>query len=138
MGITPFQSGDTLRQPAFYDAGKLAVFDVVLANPPFSVEKWGEEVWASDPWQRNFAGLPPSSSGDFAWVQHMVTSMAPKTGRMTVVLPLGALFHSGVESAIRRKLLERDLIDTVIALGPNLFYGTGVPAAIVTVHGDVA
>ncbi len=122
--------GDTLRNPAFYDAGRLATFDCVIANPPFSLEKWGEEVWANDPWHRNFAGLPPSSSGDFAWVQHMVCSMAERVGRMAVVLPLGALFHTAAEGKIRTKILQSDLIETVIGLGPNLFYGTGIPACI--------
>ena len=135
-GVEDFQivRGDTLRAPAFYDAGKLAVFDVVIANPPFSLEKWGEEVWASDPWQRNFAGLPPSSSGDFAWVQHMVSSMAAKTGRMAVVLPQGALFRGGAEGAIRQKLLERDLLEAVIGLAPNLFYGTGLAACVLVLR----
>ncbi|MFO0652650.1 MAG: class I SAM-dependent DNA methyltransferase [Polyangiales bacterium] len=135
-GVEDFQvvRGDTLRNPAFYDAGKLADFDVVIANPPFSLEKWGDEVWAKDPWQRNFAGLPPASSGDFAWVQHMVTSMAPKTGRMAVVLPQGALFRGGVEGAIRQKILQRDLIEAVIGLAPNLFYGTGLAACVLVLR----
>ena len=88
-GIEDFQivRGDTLRNPAFFDGDRLASFDCVIANPPFSLEKWGEELWINDPFGRNFAGLPPSSSGDFAWVQHMVKSMADDTGRMAVVLP---------------------------------------------------
>lgn len=134
-GVEDFQieRGDTLRNPVFSDpsTGALATFDVVIANPPFSLEKWGREVWESDPWGRAFAGLPKDKSGDFAWVQHMVKSMAERTGRMAVVLPLGALFHTGVEGKIRKKLLEADLIESVIALGDNLFYGTGIPACIV-------
>ena len=85
------------------EGDRLATFDCVIANPPFSLEKWGEEVWANDPYGRNFAGLPPSKSGDFAWVQHMIKSMAPKTGRMAVVLPHGALFRMGDEGKIRQK-----------------------------------
>lgn len=90
-GIEDFQivRGDTLRNPAFYDVDRLATFDCVIANPPFSLEKWGEELWANDPFGRNFAGVPPSGSGDFAWVQHMVKSMAKGNGRMAVVLPQG-------------------------------------------------
>jgi type I restriction enzyme M protein len=87
-------------------------------------------VWENDPWGRAFAGLPNKSSGDFAWVQHMVTSMAEYTGRMAVVLPQGALFRGGTEGKIRRKLLEMDLIEAVIGLAPNLFYGTGLAACI--------
>jgi type I restriction enzyme M protein len=131
-GAADFQivRGDTLRSPAFFSGDNLATFDCVIANPPFSLEKWGEEVWASDPYGRNFAGMPPGKSGDFAWVQHMIKSMAPKTGRMAVVLPHGALFRMGKEGEIREKLLGMDLLDVVIGLGPNLFYGAGLAACI--------
>ncbi len=131
-GATDFQivRGDTLRNPAFFLGDNLATFDCVIANPPFSLEKWGEEVWASDPHGRNFAGMPPSKSGDYAFVQHMIKSMAPKTGRMAVVLPHGALFRMGKEGEIRKKLLGMDLLETVIGLGPNLFYGAGLAACI--------
>ena len=121
---------DTLRHPAFFDGDTLATFDCVIANPPFSLKKWGEEVWEKDPYGRNFAGMPPAKSGDFAWVQHMVKSMSPRVGRMAVVLPHGALFRMAVEGKIRRKLLEMDILDAVIGLGPNLFYGTGLAACI--------
>ncbi|MBI3922508.1 MAG: SAM-dependent DNA methyltransferase [Armatimonadetes bacterium] len=131
-GAADFQivRGDTLRTPAFFSGDNLATFDCVIANPPFSLEKWGEEVWASDPYGRNFAGMPPAKSGDYAWVQHMIKSMAPKTGRMAVVLPHGALFRMGAEGAIRKKILGMDLLEAVIGLGPNLFYGTGLAACI--------
>jgi len=131
-GVEDFQiiRGDTLRNPAFFEGDRLATFDCVIANPPFSLEKWGEEVWLNDPFGRNFAGMPPSSSGDFAWVQHMVKSMAEVTGRMAVVLPQGALFRKGTEGEIRRKLLELDLVEAVIGLASNLFYGTGLAACI--------
>jgi type I restriction enzyme M protein len=131
-GAADFQvvRGDTLRQPAFFSGDNLATFDCVIANPPFSLEKWGEEVWANDAYGRNFAGMPPAKSGDYAWVQHMIRSMAPKTGRMAVVLPHGALFRMGAEGRIRQKLLEMDLLEAVIGLGPNLFYGTGLAACI--------
>lgn len=135
-GIEDFQvvRGDTLRNPAFFEGDHLANFDCVIANPPFSLEKWGEEQWINDPFGRNFAGLPPSSSGDFAWVQHMVKSMADATGRMAVVLPQGALFRKGAEGRIRQKLLEMDLIEAVIGLAPNLFYGTGLAASILVLR----
>lgn len=135
-GIEDFkiERGDTLRNPAFFDGDRLATFDCVIANPPFSLEKWGEDLWLNDPFGRNFAGLPPSSSGDFAWVQHMVKSMAAVTGRMAVVLPQGALFRKGVEGSIRQKLLEMDLVEAVIGLAPNLFYGTGLAACILVLR----
>ena len=131
-GAADFQvvRGDTLRNPAFFTGDQLATFDCVIANPPFSLEKWGEEVWASDPYGRNFAGMPPSKSGDYAWVQHMIQSMAPKNGRMAVVVPHGALFRQGKEGAIREKILGLDLLEAVIGLGPSLFYGTGLAACI--------
>lgn len=128
------ERGDTLRQPAFYSGDSLAVFGCVIANPPFSLEKWGEEVWGNDPYGRTFAGLPPARSGDFAWVQHMIKSMAPKTGRMAVVLPHGVLFRMSREGEIRKKLLEMDILDAVIGLGPNLFYGTGLAACILVLR----
>jgi type I restriction enzyme M protein len=131
-GASDFQivRGDTLRQPAFFSGDNLATFDCVIANPPFSLEKWGHEVWASDPYGRNFAGMPPTNSGDYAWVQHMIKSMAPAIGRMAVVLPHGALFRMGKEGEIRKKILQMDLLEGVIGLGPNLFYGTGLAACI--------
>lgn len=135
-GIEDFHvvRGDTLRSPAFFEGDRLATFDCVIANPPFSLEKWGEDLWVNDPFGRNFAGLPPSSSGDFAWVQHMVKSMADVSGRMAVVLPQGALFRKGVEGNIRQKLLEMDLVEAVIGLAPNLFYGTGLAACILVLR----
>lgn len=126
------ERGDTLRNPVFNDpsTGGLATFDCVIANPPFSLEQWGREIWESDPWGRSFAGLPTDSNADFAWVQHMVKSMAEKSGRMAVVLPQGALFRGGVEGQIRKYLLEQDWVETVIGLAPNLFYGTGLAACV--------
>lgn len=126
------ERGDTLRTPVFTDpsTGGLATFDCVIANPPFSLEQWGREIWESDPWGRSFAGLPTDSNADFAWVQHMVKSMAEKSGRMAVVLPQGALFRGGIEGQIRKYLLEQDWVETVIGLAPNLFYGTGLAACV--------
>lgn len=135
-GVEDFriERGDTLRQPAFFDGDRLASFDCVIANPPFSLERWGEEIWAGDPFGRNFAGVPPRKSGDYAWVQHMVKSMNVRTGRMAVVLPHGALFRMGVEGQIRRRILEMDLLEAVIGLGPNLFYGTSLAACVLVMR----
>ncbi|MES2178232.1 MAG: class I SAM-dependent DNA methyltransferase [Gemmatimonadota bacterium] len=137
-GIEDFviERGDTLRNPVFTDpsTGGLATFDVVIANPPFSLAQWGRELWESDPWGRAFAGIPTDSNADMAWVQHMVTSMAARTGRMAVVLPQGALFRGGVEGQIRKHLIERDLIEAVIGLAPNLFYGTGLAACVLVLR----
>jgi type I restriction enzyme M protein len=134
-GIEDFQivREDTLRSPAFTDSttGGLATFDCVIANPPFSLKEWGREVWEADPWGRAQFGLPPESYGDYAWVQHMVASMAAPTGRMAVVLPQGALFRKDAESRIRTALLEQDLIEAVIGLAPNIFFGTGLAPAVV-------
>lgn len=122
---------DTLRNPAFYTGNHLAQFDCVLANPPFSLKKWGEVEWATDKWGRNsLGGVPPKSYADWAWVQHMITSAKPKTGRIAVVLPQGALFRQGAEGRIRSHVLQEDLIEAVIGLAPNLFYGTPLPACV--------
>ncbi len=133
-GIEDFQivREDTLRSPAFSDSstGSLSRFDIVIANPPFSLKEWGRGVWEADPWGRATYGLPPASYGDYAWVQHMVASMAEGTGRMAVVLPHGALFRKGAEGKIRRRLLAEDLIEAVIGLAPNLFYGTGLAGCV--------
>jgi type I restriction enzyme M protein len=130
-GIEDFQieRGDTLRNPAFFEADGLKTFDCVIANPPFSLKEWGAENWANDPYGRNIAGVPPQGNGDMAWVQHMIKSMN-KEGRMTVVLPHGALFRKGAEGKIRQSLLEQDLLEAVIGLGSNIFYGTQLAACV--------
>lgn len=135
-GVEDFKiiRGDTLRDPAFFVGDELATFDCVIANPPFSLEKWGDDVWASDRFGRSFAGVPPKKSGDYAWVEHMVKSMAAKSGRLAVVLPQGALFRGGAEQRIRKHLLEADLVEAVIGLAPNLFYGTGLAACVMVLR----
>ncbi len=130
-GIEDFQiyRGDTLRNPAFFEADGLKTFDCVIANPPFSLKEWGAENWANDPYGRNIAGVPPKGNGDMAWVQHMIKSMNDD-GRMTVVLPHGALFRKGAEGKIRQALLEQDMLEAVIGLGANIFYGTQLAACV--------
>lgn len=121
--------GDTLREPKFHDAHTgIRQFDVVLANPPFSLANWGADTWAADP--RSFCGVPPAKNGDFAWIQHMVTSMKPETGRVGVVMPHGVLFRGGAEAKIRKCLVEDDRLEAVIGLPPNLFYSTSIPACL--------
>lgn len=122
--------GDTLRKPAFISKDKLRTFDCVISNPPFSLENWGDDIWEKDQFGRDFLGVPPASSGDFAWIEHMVKSMKPRTGRIAVVLPQGVLFRTAKEDKIRRQLLELDILDAVIGLGPNLFYGAGLSACV--------
>lgn len=128
---------DTLRNPAFYTGSRLAQFDCVVANPPFSLKKWGETEWASDKWGRNqLGGVPPKGYADWAWVQHMLTSARPTSGRVAVVLPQGALFRQGAEARIRTHVLNADLVDAVIGLAPNLFYGTGLAACVLILRHD--
>ena len=122
--------GDTLRNPAFSTDDHLQTFDCVIANPPFSLQNWGDNIWINDPFGRNIFGLPNASNGDYAWVQHMISSMAAKTGRMAVVLPQGVLFRGSKEGEIRKKLLESDLLECVIGLAGNLFYGASLAACI--------
>ena len=124
--------GDTLRDPKFVDdLGKLRTFDVVIANPPFSLKDWGQENWATDAHRRaEYGGVPPKNQGDMAWIQHMLASADSKTGRVGVVMPHGVLFRSGAEARIRQHLIENDLLEAVIGLGNNLFYGTSIPACL--------
>ena len=124
------KQGDTLRNPLFLEKGKLKTFDCVLANPPFGMEKWGSVQFENDIYGRNIWGCPTDSSADFAWLQHMVKSMDPTTGRCAVVLPQGVLFHSGKEGDMREKLVRSDKLDAVITLASGVFYSTGVSACI--------
>jgi len=131
-GIEDFEivRGDTLRSPGHLENDELKKFDCVIANPPFSLKEWGSENWAADPFGRNIAGIPPKGNADMAWVQHMIKSMKNKTGRMAVVLPHGALFRKGAEGKIREELIKQDLLEAVIGLGGNIFYGTSLAACI--------
>lgn len=138
-GIEDFQIAreDTLRNPAFTDSstGGLATFDCVIANPPFSLKEWGRDLWEADPWSRTKYGIPPENYGDYAFVQHMIASMAlTGNSRMAVVLPQGALFRKSSEGSIRQALLQNDLVEAVIGLAPNLFYGTQLAGCVVVLR----
>jgi type I restriction enzyme M protein len=121
--------GDTIRNPLHLEGDQLKKFDVVVANPPFSLDKWGADEAANDPYKRFEAGTPPKSKGDYGFVLHMIKSMNAH-GRMGVVLPHGVLFRGSSEGKIRQKLIENNLLDAVIGLPSNLFYGTSIPATI--------
>jgi type I restriction enzyme M protein len=123
--------GDTLRNPKLLNADEtLKHFDIVTANPPFSLEKWGYEDAQHDRFSRYRRGIPPKTKGDYAFILHMIETLKPGTGRMGVVVPHGVLFRGAAEGQIRKKLIEENLLDTVIGLPEKLFYGTGIPAAI--------
>ena len=124
------EKGDTLRDPRLLDAeGRLLRFDRVLANPPFSLDEWGRDEAARDPHARFSHGLPPKTRGDLAFLQHMLATL-DEGGQAGVVMPHGALFRGGMEGEIRRRLITEDLFEGVIALPPSLFFGTGIPAAV--------
>lgn len=123
--------GDTIRNPKLLDKhGNLKLFDIVTANPPFSLDKWGHSDVESDKFGRFRRGLPPKTKGDYAFISHMIETLKPKTGRMGVVVPHGVLFRGSSEGKIRQKLIEENLLDAVIGLPEKLFFGTGIPAAI--------
>lgn len=131
-GVEDFDivAGNTLSNPAFIESDRLQTFDVVLANPPYSIKKWNREAWESDPWGRNFLGTPPQGRADYAFFQHILKSLDPKTGRCAILFPHGVLFRNE-EAAMRRKLVQMDLLECVLGLGPNLFYNSPMEACVV-------
>jgi type I restriction enzyme M protein len=123
--------GDTIRNPKLLDTdASLKHFDIVVANPPFSLEKWGHEGAEIDKFSRFRRGIPPRTKGDYAFILHMIETMKPGSGRMAVVVPHGVLFRGAAEGRIRQALIEENLLDVVIGLPEKLFYGTGIPAAV--------
>ena len=123
--------GDTIRNPKLQDKdGGLLHFDIVTANPPFSLDKWGHDGAADDQWGRFRRGIPPKTKGDYAFISHMIETLKPKTGRMGVVVPHGVLFRASSEGKIRTQLIDENLLHAVIGLPEKLFFGTGIPAAI--------
>jgi type I restriction enzyme M protein len=134
--------GDTLRNPRLVEKDQLMKFDIVVANMPFSLDKWGYEEAAADPFHRFHRGLPPKSKGDWAFITHMIESAREGTGKVGVVVPHGVLFRGAAEGKLRQKMIEENLLEAVIGLPANLFFGTGIPAAILLFnkgksHGDV-
>lgn len=130
-GVKDFEivNDDTLRHPAFLEAGRLRTFDMVLANPPYSIKQWDRESFASDPYGRNFLGTPPQGRADYAFIQHILKSMDPKSGRCAILLPHGVLFRNE-ESEMRERLVRSDLVEAVIGLGANLFFNSPMEACI--------
>jgi len=131
-GVEDFEivAGNTLSNPAFTEKDRLRTFDVVLANPPYSIKKWNREAWVNDPWGRNFLGTPPQGRADYAFFQHILKSLHPKSGRCAILFPHGVLFRNE-EAEMRRKLVESDLLECVLGLGSNLFYNSPMEACVV-------
>lgn len=131
-GVEDFQiiRGDTLAEPKFVAGDKLQQFDVCLANPPYSIKQWDRDGFGSDPWGRNIYGTPPQGRADYAFWQHIIQSLNPKTGRCAILFPHGVLFRNE-ETEMRRKLVEHDVIETVLGLGSNLFYNSPMEACVV-------
>ena len=131
-GVSDFdiRTGNTLHNPALVEGDRLKTFDVVLANPPYSISQWNRDAWQSDPWGRNFLGTPPQGRADYAFFQHILKSMDPNTGRCAILFPHGVLFRPE-ERNMRIKLIENDLIEAVIGLGKELFYNSPMESCIV-------
>ena len=138
-GIEDFriERGDTLAEPKLVEGDRLQRFDVVLANPPYSIKQWNREAFAADPWGRNVFGVPPQGRADYAFQQHILQSLKPKSGRCAVLWPHGVLFRQE-EAEMRRKLIEADLIECVLGLGPNLFYNSPMEACVLVCRTEKA
>eukprot|EP00903_Cladosiphon_okamuranus_P004170 g4168.t1 len=121
---------DTIRHPQLVEDDALMKFDIVVANPPFSLDKWGQEMAADDRYNRFHAGIPPKSKGDWAFISHMISTALEGKGRVGVVVPHGVLFRGGQEGTIRKHMIEQNYLAGVIGLPSNLFYGAGIPAAL--------
>lgn len=130
-GIEDFEiaRGNTLSEPKFLEDDKLKTFDVILANPPYSVKRWNRDAWTSDPYGRNIYGTPPQGCADYAFEQHILKSLDKKRGRSIVLWPHGVLFRD-TEQAFREKMLKDDVVEAVIGLGPNLFYNSPMESCL--------
>ena len=133
VGQAQLEWGDTLKHPTLLEGAKLRRYNVVVANPPFSLDKWGAEGAEGDAYGRFWRGIPPKSKGDYAFITHMVEvtyETEAQNGRVGVIVPHGVLFRGGAEGKIRRQLIEENLLHAVIGLPANIFFGTGIPVAI--------
>lgn len=131
-GVQDFHivNDDTLKAPAFIKNGELQKFDLVLANPPYSIKQWDRAAFESDKYGRNFLGTPPQGRADYAFFQHILASLNPGTGRCAILFPHGILFRNE-EKEMRKKLVQSDMVDCVIGLGPNLFFNAPMEACVV-------
>lgn len=129
MDSADIEWGDTINNPLLLEADNLMKFDIVVANPPFSLDKWGHDEAEADRFKRFARGIPPKSKGDYAFILHMIDTTLP-TGKVGVIVPHGVLFRGSAEGKIRQTLIEENLLEAVIGLPTNLFFGTGIPAAI--------
>lgn len=121
---------NTISSPRLVEGDRLMKFNIVVANPPFSLDKWGADEAPNDPYNRFFRGIPPKSKGDYAFISHMVETSLADEGRVGVIVPHGVLFRGGAEGKIRQALIEENLLKAVIGLPANIFFGTGIPVAI--------
>lgn len=121
--------GDTLDSPQILENDELKKFDVIMANPPYSVKKWSQSKWMNDPFGRNIWGTPPQGCADYAFQQHIMKSLNPETGRCVVLWPHGVLFRDS-EADIRKRMIEEDYVDAVIGLGKNLFYNSSMESCL--------
>ena len=133
MDSARLEWGDTLNNPQLVENDKLMKFDTLVANPPFSLKKWGAENAGNDKYNRFWRGVPPKDKGDYAFVTHMVETAKPKTGRVVVIVPHGVLFRGGAEGKIREAFLKENIIDAVIGLPAGLFQTTGIPVSILII-----
>lgn len=127
------QRGDTLTEPKFLELDRLKKFDVIFANPPYSIKKWDRTKFSSDPYKRNEFGVPPQGCADYAFFQHIVKSLNTKTGRVAMLWPHGVLFRDS-EADIRKQVIEADIIEAVFGLGPNLFYNSPMESCVVVLR----
>lgn len=136
-GIVDFdiERGNTLSEPKFLEGDRLQQFDVVLANPPYSIKSWDRQLWAADPYGRNRFGTPPQGRADYAFFQHILASMESGSGRCAILFPHGVLFRDK-EREMRKRIIEADLIDCVLGLGPGLFYNSPMEACVLFCRTD--
>ena len=130
MDSAQIEWGDTINNPKLLEGDNLMKFDVVVANPPFSLDKWGHEDAEADRFKRFLRGIPPRTKGDYAFILHMIETAEPNAGKVGVIVPHGVLFRGSSEGKIRKQLIDENLLEAVIGLPSNLFFGTGIPAAI--------